>query len=87
MEKIAKKDYTIQLRTTLEITITRPDGTILKDWALKQAALNRKDHVHPAYVSIGVDDEPISTFGGDGVIFATPTGSTAYAFSAGGIFV
>ncbi len=84
VEKIANKDYTIETRTTIEIRVQKPDGTIEKNWALNEAALIRKDNLHPAYLSVGIDGEPISTFGCDGVIFATPTGSTAYAFSVGG---
>lgn len=82
-KKIAEKDYRIENHTTLKIHVERPDGTTETDWALNEAVVLRTDLVHPAYLTVGIDGEPISSFGCDGVILATPTGSTAYAFSVG----
>lgn len=87
VKKIVDKDYIIEERSTLEVDIYKPDGTVETDWAINEAALIRTDSIHPAYVSVGVDNEPISSFGCDGIIFSTPTGSTAYSFSCGGPIV
>ena len=87
VEKIAKRDYTIETRATIEAEIIHETGKTESVWALNEIALIRTDNIHPAYLSVGIDNEPISTFGCDGVILATPTGSTAYSFSSGGPIV
>ena len=56
----------------------------LEDWALNDITLERVDRGRMVELSIRVDDVEMSSFGCDGVIVSTPTGSTAYAFSAGG---
>ena len=61
------------------------DGTLLAHtWALNEAAVEKADRQRMLEVVMEVDGRPISSFGCDGVVMATPTGSTAYAFSAGG---
>ena len=56
----------------------------IEDWALNDITLERADRGKMVELSIRVDDVEMSSFGCDGVIVSTPTGSTAYAFSAGG---
>ena len=56
----------------------------LSDWALNDITVDRADRGRMVELSIRVDDVEMSSFGCDGVIVSTPTGSTAYAFSAGG---
>ena len=56
----------------------------LQDWALNDITLERADRGKMVELSVRVDDVEMSSFGCDGVIVSTPTGSTAYAFSAGG---
>ncbi|MGO3678132.1 MAG: NAD kinase, partial [Microbacteriaceae bacterium] len=56
--------------------------TIAKTWAVNEATVEKQSRM--IEVVIGVDGRPLSSFGCDGVVLATPTGSTAYAFSAGG---
>lgn len=81
---IAKGKYAIESRMTLDIQVHHPDGTVTTDWALNEAAVLRSDPAHPAHLGVGVDGHGVSTYGADGLILATPTGSTAYSFSAGG---
>src|SRR5699024_10334822 len=56
-------------------------------WALNEASVEKSNRERMLEVVIGVDERPISSFGCDGVVMATPTGSTAYAFSGGGPIV
>jgi NAD+ kinase len=53
-------------------------------WALNEASLEKGTHLGVLGVVLEVDGRPVSAFGCDGVLVATPTGSTAYTFSAGG---
>ena len=63
----------------------RDDGTELaRTWALNEASVEKASRERMVEVVIEIDGRPLSRWGCDGVVFATPTGSTAYAFSAGG---
>ena len=84
VERVAKGDYAVEERMTLELDLEMPDGEIKHDWAINEAAIMRTDLAHPAHFGIGVDGQGVSTYGADGIILSTPTGSTAYSFSAGG---
>jgi NAD+ kinase len=57
------------------------------DWALNEVTVEKAARERMLEVVIEVDGRPLSSFGCDGVVVATPTGSTAYAFSAGGPIV
>ncbi|MDO4664598.1 MAG: NAD kinase [Actinomycetaceae bacterium] len=87
VENIVGCQYTVENRMTLEVTITHEDGSVSKDWALNEVAALRTDPRHPCHFGVGIDGQRVSKYGADGMIVATPTGSTAYAFSAGGPIV
>ena len=76
--------YTVETRTTLNVEVVSPDGTVTREWALNEAALEKRDRARMLEVAIGVDGQAVSSFGCDGLIMSPPTGSTAYAFSCGG---
>lgn len=82
--RIRNNQYYVDSRMTLDITIVRPNGEVLNDWALNEAVVLHADMAHPAGMVFAVDGQDVSTYGADGIILATPTGSTAYSFSAGG---
>ncbi|MCI1868007.1 NAD kinase [Bifidobacterium crudilactis] len=85
MGKIAAHDYSIDSRMIAHIDVWLPGAEKpISDWALNDVTLERSDRGKMVEVSIRVDDVEMSSFSCDGVIVATPTGSTAYAFSAGG---
>lgn len=84
IESVAQADYTVEERMTLQVQITSPAGETTVDWALNEAAITHSDLAHPAHFGVGVDGQGVSTYGADGILVATPTGSTAYSFSAGG---
>ncbi|QWW18761.1 NAD kinase [Schaalia sp. 19OD2882] len=82
--RIAKGEFTVDERMTLDVDIHLPDGSVVHDWALNEAVLIHTDVAHPVHMLLGIDGQAVSTYGADGMILATPTGSTAYSFSAGG---
>jgi NAD+ kinase len=76
--------YEVVDRMTLDVTATLGDRQLAKTWALNEASVEKSSRERILDVRIEVDNRPVSSFGCDGVLCATPTGSTAYAFSAGG---
>ncbi len=82
-ESIAAKDYRGESRLLLNHEIRRAEKVIATGWALNEFTVERS-HSQMLEVFVQIDDRPLSRWGCDGVICATPTGSTAYAFSAGG---
>ena len=66
----------------------RLDGDVqARAWALNEVSLERTNRERMLEIAVAVDDRPLLRFGCDGILCATPTGSTAYAFSAGGPIV
>lgn len=85
IRRIANKDYSINQRMEAHVDVWLPgESEPLSDWALNDITVDRADRGRMVELSIRVDDVEMSSFGCDGVIVSTPTGSTAYAFSAGG---
>ena len=80
---IAAKDYRGESRLLLRHEVRRDGEVIASGWALNEFTIERS-HSQMVAVFVQIDDRPLSRWGCDGVICATPTGSTAYAFSAGG---
>ena len=70
-------------RLTLKYEIIRNGSVISQGWALNEVAVERSA-TRMLELFVQIDGRPLSKWGCDGVICATPTGSTAYAFSAGG---
>ncbi|BBA96506.1 putative inorganic polyphosphate/ATP-NAD kinase [Actinacidiphila reveromycinica] len=84
VDRVVTKEYEVEERMTLDVLV-RNDGRIVHtDWALNEASVEKASRERLLEVVTEVDGRPVSGFGGDGVVCATPTGSTAYAFSAGG---
>ena len=78
-------DYEIEKRSTLDIAVLdEHDEQVGHHWALNEASLEKADRQKMINVAIEIDGRPVSSFGADGVLLSTSTGSTAYAFSAGG---
>lgn len=84
VKRISCDDYAIDTRMTLDVSVYHVDGTSTKSWALNEAAVLHTDMARPVEMVFAVDGQNVSTYGADGIILATPTGSTAYSFSAGG---
>ncbi len=84
---IAERAYTVEERVTVDAEVSL-DGVIhARAWALNEASLERTNRERMLEIAVAVDGRPLLRFGCDGVLCATPTGSTAYAFSAGGPIV
>jgi NAD+ kinase len=85
--QVVSRQYRVEDRMTVDITATLDGRRIAENWALNEASVEKSSRERILDVRIEVDDQPVSSFGCDGVLCATPTGSTAYAFSAGGPIV
>jgi NAD+ kinase len=84
---VVEKRYTVDERLTLEILVCRAGEEIYRTWALNEVSLEKGNRGRMLQILVTVDGRPLSRWGCDGVVCATPTGSTAYAFSAGGPIV
>jgi NAD+ kinase len=84
---IVEGRYQVEERFTVQVTATLDGEVIAEDWALNEASVEKSNREKLLEVAVSVDDRPLLRFGCDGVICATPTGSTAYAFSVGGPIV
>jgi NAD+ kinase len=78
------RDYTVEERMTLAVSVLVGGDIVYTTWALNEATVEKASRERMIEVVIEVDGRPLSSFGCDGVVMSTPTGSTAYAFSAGG---
>jgi NAD+ kinase len=87
VERLVAGDYRVEERMTLEVVVS-DDGTEFgRGWALNEVSVEKAARERVIEVIVEVDGRPLSRWGCDGVVCATPTGSTAYAFSAGGPIV
>ncbi|MGF0313503.1 MULTISPECIES: NAD kinase [Nocardiaceae] len=84
LARVIAGDYRIEQRMTLDIAIRVGDQVVDRGWALNEASIENGSRLGVLEVVLEVDGRPVSAFGCDGVLVSTPTGSTAYAFSAGG---
>ena len=84
LDHVISRRYRVETRMTLDIAV-RVDGRVVdRGWALNEASLEKRPRLGVLGVVVEIDGRPVSAFGCDGVLVSTPTGSTAYAFSAGG---
>ncbi|TDC75491.1 NAD kinase [Streptomyces hainanensis] len=84
VDRVVTRDYEVEERMTLDVAVLSDGRQVHVDWALNEASVEKAARERMIELVLEVDGRPVSGFGGDGVVCATPTGSTAYAFSAGG---
>lgn len=85
MRRVIDRDYDVEERMTLAVDVTDAAGEVIYEtWALNEATVEKAARERMMEVVIEIDGRPLSSFGCDGVVVSTPTGSTAYNFSAGG---
>jgi len=84
VDQVVEGKYEIERRMTVEVAVRVNGDVSTTTWALNEASVEKGARERMLDMVIEVDGRPLSRWGCDGVVFATPTGSTAYAFSAGG---
>lgn len=87
IEAIVERRYETEDRLTIEVALYRGKQLVAETWALNEASVEKAARERMLEVVVEVDGRPLSRWGADGVVCATPTGSTAYNFSAGGPIV
>ncbi|MEU0092201.1 NAD kinase [Kribbella sp. NPDC006257] len=87
VQVVVDRTYTVEERMTLAVDVWVDDELVFDTWALNEASIEKAAREKMLEVLVEVDGRPLSRWGCDGVVVATPTGSTAYAFSAGGPIV
>jgi NAD+ kinase len=82
---IERCEYSVEERLAIQVEVLDSSGTVVGGtWALNEVSVEKAQRSRVLDVVIAIDGRPLTSFGCDGVLCATPTGSTAYAFSAGG---
>jgi NAD+ kinase len=84
VDAIVTGRYSVEERVTVDAEILIDGVLIATAWALNEASLERTNRERMLEIAVAVDERPLLRFGCDGLLCSTPTGSTAYAFSAGG---
>jgi NAD+ kinase len=84
IDAIVERRYTAEDRLTIDVTVFRGREVVARSFALNEASVEKASRERMLEVVVEVDGRPLSRWGCDGVVCATPTGSTAYNFSAGG---
>jgi NAD+ kinase len=87
VDHVVNRTYEVEERLTIDVEVFVNGDSVARDWALNEASVEKASRERMLELMIEVDARPLSTFGCDGVVCATPTGSTAYNFSAGGPIV
>jgi len=85
MHRVIARDYEVEERLALSVTVKDAAGDVVYEtWALNEATVEKASRERMIEVVVEIDGRPLSSFGCDGMVVSTPTGSTAYNFSAGG---
>jgi NAD+ kinase len=84
VDHTVERAYRVEERMTLDVVVVRDGDELGRGWAVNEASIEKASRQRMIELVVEVDGRPLSRWGCDGVVCATPTGSTAYAFSAGG---
>lgn len=85
VHRVIDRDYEVEERLALSVRVKDAAGEVVYDtWALNEATVEKASRERMIEVVVEIDGRPLSSFGCDGMVVSTPTGSTAYNFSAGG---
>jgi NAD+ kinase len=85
VHRVIERDYDVEERLALSVRVKDSSGAVIfETWALNEATVEKASRERMIEVVLEIDGLPLSSFGCDGMVVSTPTGSTAYNFSAGG---
>ncbi|MDO3396969.1 NAD kinase [Nocardioides sp. SOB44] len=84
IDAVVARRYTVEDRMSIDVRVLRDGEVVTSTFALNEASVEKAARERMLEVVVEVDGRPLSRWGCDGVVCATPTGSTAYNFSAGG---
>ena len=84
LDRVLERDYEVEERMTLDVDVLLDGAVTATGWALNECSVEKAARERMLELMVHIDGRPLSRWGCDGVVAATPTGSTAYAFSAGG---
>lgn len=84
VDAVVRRAYTVEERLTLNVEVHVEGQLTHQDWALNEISIEKSARQRMLEIALSVDHLPLTRFGCDGVLVASPTGSTAYAFSVGG---
>ena len=87
LDAVVTRSYGVEERMTVDVVVTREGRELGRTWALNEAIVEKMNWARLLDIVLEIDDRPVSDYACDGVLCSTPTGSTAYAFSAGGPIV
>lgn len=84
-EAVINRDYEVEERLVLDVSLETSEGErVWETIAVNEVSLEKRSREKMLNVMVSIDERPLSRWGCDGVLVSTPTGSTAYGFSAGG---
>jgi NAD+ kinase len=83
-ERVLKGDFILRPRMRLSVKVSRQNKTLAQETVLNDVVINRGALARLAHIETYINDHYLTTYSADGLIVATPTGSTAYSLAAGG---
>ncbi|MCB9412931.1 MAG: NAD kinase [Actinobacteria bacterium] len=83
-EAVVRRHYRVEERLAIDVEVWSERSLLATSWALNEASLEKGPDTRMVEILVSIDGHPLSRWGADGLVLATPTGSTAYAWSAGG---
>ncbi|MGL6233986.1 MAG: NAD kinase [Segniliparus sp.] len=87
LEQVVAGAYSIEQRMTLDVTVVHEGRVLDRGWAFNEVSVQNVSRLGVLELVVEVDGRPVCAFMADGMLVSTPTGSTAYAYSAGGPIV
>jgi len=84
VERVVERSYQVEERFTIDVHLRDGDDVVWSSFAINEVSIEKAARERMLEVLVEIDGRPLSRWACDGVLVATPTGSTAYAFSAGG---
>lgn len=87
VQAVVARDYSVEERMTVDAGVFDGGVEVIRTWALNEVSIEKGPADRMLDLTVEIDDRPLSRWLCDGLVCATPTGSTAYSFSAGGPIV